>query len=82
MAASSCFPVVLTIFLHGGFLVGTVKAMGVFLGEMFVSLRMTSTDIGLVLGLFYASGYIPSNVFPPFYIEELFDLFDLFDKHK
>ena len=56
---SPCFLVILGLFFHGCFLIGVVKAGGVFLSEMAISLHTTSADLGLIIGFYIVGSLIP-----------------------
>ncbi|XP_030834382.1 monocarboxylate transporter 12-like [Strongylocentrotus purpuratus] len=58
IVGSPCFPVVLILIMESCSKIGLVKAMGILFGHLSRSIQMSSTDLGIALGLFYTVGLL------------------------
>ncbi|XP_054759725.2 uncharacterized protein LOC129265817 [Lytechinus pictus] len=59
---SSALKTVLALFLQTCHFLGTVKCIGVYLPDLKRALGLSSTDIGLAIGLFEAFSFVPGPV--------------------
>ncbi|XP_041462360.1 uncharacterized protein LOC121413276 [Lytechinus variegatus] len=57
---TSCFPLVLVLFLDSCSKIGLIKAMGILFQDVSRDLQMTATDLGIALGLFISIGNVAS----------------------
>eukprot|EP00057_Strongylocentrotus_purpuratus_P020204 XP_011674678.1 PREDICTED: monocarboxylate transporter 5-like [Strongylocentrotus purpuratus] len=58
IVGTPCFPVVLILIMESCSKIGLVKAMGILFGHLSRSIQMSSTDLGIALGLFYTVGLL------------------------